>query len=471
MKKTLYFHFIIGYVLFAALSFFTLYFLASHLTYSHLVKRQAKILYDTANIVSYQYELYELDTDLQFSKMNSLIIPMSRTLDAQIWIMKKDGKILFDSSKYFVPDNTIQEFDPAYFGNKYYKVGTFFDYFNHDVLSVSVPITDAYRTIGYSVVHISLDVINHELESIMRIFYIIFGIVFTLSLILLLIFKIFVFKPIKKISIAAGEYAKGNFTYSGLTLKSEDEIGRLAASLNYMAIELDTFEKNQKKFIANISHDFRSPLTSIKGYMEAMKDGTIPSEMQEKYFDTILFETERLNKLTSSLLTLNDWDNKANRLNLENFNINQVIKMTIQVFEGTCSKRKIAFNLFFGDISYMVNADLEKIQQVLYNLIDNALKFSHNDSEINISVYDKYDKVFVSIKDFGVGIPKENINQIWDRFFKTDSSRGKDKTGSGLGLSITKEIIQSHHENINVISTEGVGSEFIFTLQKAKRRA
>src|SRR5699024_6796408 len=106
------------------------------------------------------------------------------------------------------------------------------------------------------------------------------------------------------------------------------------------------------------------------------------------------------------------------------------------------------------------------IQQVLYNLIDNAIKFSHNDSVIWIEAYDQHEKIFVSVKDSGIGIPRNCTNKIWERFYKTDLSRGKDKRGTGLGLSITKEIIQAHKENIDVISTEGVGTEFIFTLQR-----
>ena len=117
----------------------------------------------------------------------------------------------------------------------------------------------------------------------------------------------------------------------------------------------------------------------------------------------------------------------------------------------------------------MVSADKDKISQVIYNLIDNAIKFSHSESEITVNMTSRNDKVFISVADSGIGIPKESLSKIWDRFYKTDLSRGKDKKGTGLGLSIVKEIIQSHNENINVVSTEGVGTEFIFTLEKASK--
>ena len=249
---------------------------------------------------------------------------------------------------------------------------------------------------------------------------------------------------------------------------SDDEIGYLAACLNYMASEIARSEDDQKKFVANISHDFRSPLTSIRGYLEAMLDGTIPPELHEKYLQIVLNETDRLTKLTNSLLTLNNLNTKGMLLDKTDFDINQVIRNTAASFEGTCRKKTIAIELMLtGDVMY-VNADMGKIQQVLYNLLDNAIKFSHHDSVIRIETSEKKHKLFVSVKDSGIGIPKDDLKLIWERFYKSDLSRGKDKKGTGLGLSIVKEIIASHGEHINVISTEGVGTEFIFSLPCSK---
>ena len=224
-------------------------------------------------------------------------------------------------------------------------------------------------------------------------------------------------------------------------------MGYLANTLNYMSSELNKMEEYQHSFIANVSHDFRSPLTSIKGYLEAIKDGTIPPELYDKYLGILISETERLNKLTQGMLTLNSLDSKG--------------------FLGTCNAKDIVLDLTFAADIQMVYADLGKIQQVLYNLIDNAIKFSHEDSIIYIQTSIRYEKIFISVKDTGIGIPKDSQKKIFERFYKTDLSRGKDKKGTGLGLAIVKEIIQAHGENIDVVSTEGVGTEFIFSLPKA----
>ena len=203
-----------------------------------------------------------------------------------------------------------------------------------------------------------------------------------------------------------------------------------------MAKELNEMDRFQQKFLSNISHDFRSPLTSIKGYLEAIEDGTVPPEMINKYINIVLFETERLTKLTSNILTLNELDPKTVRLEITTFDINSVIKHTIETLEGSCKKK--------------------------------GIKFSHDNSFIYVTVKEKGDKAQISIKDTGSGIAKKDIDKIWDRFYKSDASRGRDKKGSGLGLSITKEIIQAHEEHIDVISTPDVGTEFIFTLPLAK---
>ena len=234
-----------------------------------------------------------------------------------------------------------------------------------------------------------------------------------------------------------------------------------------MGLELDTLEEDQRNFISNISHDFRSPLTSIKGYATAILDGTIPHELQDKYLDIIIFETERLHKLTQELLILNKNAAGASLLNKSDFDINEVIKTTAASFEMLGREKNLFIDLILTGQSMYVNADRERIQQVLYNLIDNAIKFSNPDSVLTIETTERNDKIYVSVKDKGIGISKECLPKIWDRFYKTDVSRGRDKKGTGLGLAIVKEIIQNHGETINVISTENVGTEFTFTLTKS----
>ena len=341
--------------------------------------------------------------------------------------------------------------------------------FPEKTLSVFSPITIEYKVRGYVFIHKPADKLVSFKDGLLNISYTTLAIIFLCAFIVLGLFTFIVYLPIRKMTRAVKDYSEGNFD-TKIDVHTNDEMGYLAGSINYMATELSTLEEDQRKFIANVSHDFRSPLTSIKGYIEAIMDGTIPHEVQDKYLNIILFETERLNKLTQSMLELNKYGVKGSMMDISDFDINHTIKKVAQSFEGTCKDKKISFELILTGQTCIVSADMSKIQQVLYNLIDNAIKFSHPESSITIETTEKNDKVFVSVKDAGIGIPKDSINKIWERFYKTDLSRGKDKRGTGLGLAIVKEIISSHNENINVISTEGVGTEFIFTLPMAQRK-
>ena len=450
MKRTLYLKLLGGYLLFGLLGFLIIATFTYHLTFQHLEKKEAQNLYRESALISSSYAQNYFSNSMTLDEINEQLSALDTYLNADIWIVDTHGKILINTAATETTEETIPDFDMTDFGNRYYRVGTFYDYFQENMLSVFSPITVNYKVRGYVIIHKSESYLTASANSLSAIAYTTLALIFAAAFVVLALFTYVVYIPIRKITHAADEYSKGNFD-AKIDVHSNDEIGYLAASLNYMANEED-----QRKFISNVSHDFRSPLTSIKGYVEAMLDGTIPVEMQEKYLNIILFETERLNKLTKSLLELNKFGSHGVMLDVTDFDINQTIN------------KHIRFNLILSGEQLFVTADFSKIQQVLYNLIDNAIKFSHQDSTITIETTEKNDKVFVSVKDTGIGIPKDSLKKIWERFYKTDLSRGKDKRGTGLGLSIVKEIIQAHGENINCISTEGVGTEFIFTLPIAK---
>lgn len=465
MTHSLYYKFILGYLVFGLLGFVTIATFSSEITDQYLLRQYSESLYDEANEIASSYSSMYYGKDMNLSSSFSQLVNEAGYLHAEIWIVDRQGKVVADSAHTEKAGQIIENFDPTLPGNRSYTIGNYYSQFSYDVLSVHAPIIGNYTTRGYVVIHLPLSYLKTERDGILNIVYISSAVVFGLSLIILLVFTKNVYFPLKKITAGANEYAQGNLTHH-IAVNTRDEMGYLAATLNYMSDELNKMEEYQKTFIANVSHDFRSPLTSIKGYLEAILDGTIPPEMYEKYLNRVITETERLNKLTQGMLTLNSLDSKG-YLNRTNFDINRVIKDTAASFEVTCSRKNITFDLTFSDSIQMVYADLGKIQQVLYNLIDNAIKFSHADSTIFIQASGKYEKIFISVKDTGIGIPKESLKKIWERFYKTDQSRGKDKKGTGLGLAIVREIIQSHGENIDVVSTEGVGSEFIFSLPKS----
>lgn len=469
MKRKLWFNLVICYILSAVFMFTMLNTYGISRIEKKMIREKRDILYNEATSISSEYMSSFYKKQMALGYLTTQITVIGNILDARIWVVNRSGLVISDTrpEESKVKEINVLNIDPDFLSETFSDYTVMPGVLREPMLSVVLPVSYNYQVQGYIVIHSSLSQISKDAVHFVDGINLIFLAFLAFLCVIFIVIYFFTITPLSKLNKAAKEYTSGNYTYP-LKINRTDEYGDLANSLSYMAGEMNKLDEYQKKFVANISHDFRSPLTSIKGYAEALLDGTIPFEMKDKYLGIILFETERLNKLTSSLLTLNRFENRGTFLEITSFDINHIIKQTAESFEGTCTNKKITLNLVFSAKEIYVDADMSKIQQVLYNLLDNAIKFSPQNSSIKVSTTEKGDKAFVSIKDYGIGIPKENLKKIWERFYKTDASRGKDKKGTGLGLSITKEIITAHDENINVISTKGVGTEFIFSLPRTE---
>ena len=338
--------------------------------------------------------------------------------------------------------------------------------FNEPMLSIGRPMNINEQYIGTIFINTPVTDLFLTVEKAYQIImlFTIFAIIGAFILVYLFSKKITL--PLIEISNAAKIMAGGDFK-KRVYINSKDDIGQLANVLNDMAESLDEQEKRRREFISNISHDIRSPLTSMKGFLEAIIDGTIPEEKKEKYINIVLEETERLTVLANNILDINKLEDMDNQNKNVSFDINELIRRIIISFEARAINKSLDIKISFAEKETFVFADLEKIQRVVYNLIDNAIKFIENEKCIYISTNVKNNKVFVSIKDEGPGISLEDQKRIFDRFYKADYSRGKDKKGSGLGLSIVKEFILSQGETIELKSELNKGSEFVFSLTKA----
>lgn len=461
------------YIAICVISFILVSTICYKADYKHIYNYYSDRLYLQANEIANEYSLDYL-AESKLRRIELEMKSLSTFNDTRIMFITPSGDVILDTNNSSTDKSnedrilfSINDFDYGDLKGKHDILWDFYGLFSEPTLSVFSPISNSFEIKGYVVINIPESAIVERVYDTFNTNYLTLAIVLILSSAFLVLYFFQVHRPIKEITRATNEYSKGNLSYHVKPMHN-DEIGRLGMSLDYMASQLNESDKFQQKFLSNISHDFRSPLTSIKGYLEAIQDGTIPPEMLDKYIGIMLFETERLTKLTSNILTLNELDPKSVRLDISTFDLNSIIRHTVETFEGTCKKKGIKFNITYANSVQNVKADKGRIQQVIYNLIDNAIKFSKENSYIYITVKEKGEKAQISIKDTGCGIAKEDIDKIWDRFYKSDSSRGRDKKGSGLGLSITKEVIQAHGENIDVVSTVGVGTEFIFTLELAK---
>lgn len=234
-----------------------------------------------------------------------------------------------------------------------------------------------------------------------------------------------------------------------------------------MAEDLKIADASKRDFVSNAAHELRSPMTSINGFVEGMLDGTIPKEKHRMYLEIVSSEVKRLTKLVKTMLDLSRIESGRDKISMAKTDINELIRHVVIRLSQKIELKGIIPEINISDEPLFVYADSDKIEQVLQNLIDNAIKFTDKDQVISISTSLQGNKVYVSVKDEGAGINDDDIKFIWDRFYTVDKARSGNKTGTGLGLSIVKTIIDQHNENITVKSNLNQGTEFVFTLQYA----
>ncbi len=276
--------------------------------------------------------------------------------------------------------------------------------------------------------------------------------------------------PLKEMSHAAKEFSTGKFD-TRVKVQGNDEVAELALAFNNMATALEKNEEHRRSFLANVSHDLRTPMTAISGFVECMLTGAVPQEKYSYYLGIISSEVKRLSRLVSSLLDISRLQAGDRKMVKAPFDICEMARQIIISFEQKLDAKKLDVSFECDGDNMFALADRDAIYQVLYNLCDNAVKFSRDGGKYTIKIFRKNKKIFVSVYNEGVGIPADELSSVFDRFYKSDKSRGLDKTGVGLGLYIVKTIIDSHGEEIWVRSTHGEFCEFVFTLTESKEPA
>jgi len=269
-------------------------------------------------------------------------------------------------------------------------------------------------------------------------------------------------KPLRAMKRAAESIAKGNFDFSLKLGKRKDELGELAQSFQYMTVEIKQLENMRQAFVSNVSHEIQSPLTSISGFSKALQHQQVSEAERDRYLAIIQSESERLSRLCDNLLRLASLDNNSAPLSTESYELDEQIREIVLLLEPQWSEKEIDIDIRLPIIR--VQASRDQFIQVWMNLIGNSIKFTPPGGKITITCKKQIDQVEIHISDTGIGIPAADLNQIFDRFFKSDRSRSKTKSGSGLGLSIVRKIILLHKGSISVRSQPGEGTTFTISI-------
>jgi len=276
-------------------------------------------------------------------------------------------------------------------------------------------------------------------------------------------------KPLRQMAVAAQKFGNGEFE-TRLPVESYDEMGQLAAALNNMAQSLSTLEVTRRSFVANVSHELKTPMTSISGFIDGILDGTIPPEKQNYYLRIVSEETKRLSRLVRTMLNLSRLEAGEMKVNRVSLNLVDTICETVFTFEQAIEKKNLEIRGLDHD-KVTVEADPDLMHQVIYNLTENAVKFTNEGGYIEFGFQTEPGCTRVSVKNSGAGLSKEELSRVFDRFYKTDRSRGLDKNGVGLGLYIVRSIVSLHGGEITVHSAEGQYVEFVFSIPSGSREA
>lgn len=473
MKKSIYiqnFYLTAGIVFLSFLFLCSMYFV---LSYSLVMSEKQKSMSTTAKDVVQFINAFSIGYDLQSLDLRVALTTISHTSGFDILIADEGGVVISCSDNQVmcphlgqsIPQDILaQASSPAGY-SKNADLGGVYGEVRY-VMGVPLSTSDG-RILGF----MFLSTKPNDMTQLWRQFAGVF--LFTSLIVLLLTFIVSFFstkkqaEPLKEMALAARRFARGDFSVRVRDTGRLDEVGQLTEAFNSMADSLERSENLRRDFIANVSHELKTPMTVISGFSDGILDGTIPQDNERKYLEVISSETKRLSRLVRNMLDMSRIQSAPSSALLKNhFDISEVIRLTLLSLSGKIEAKNLDVSAELPEEAIITRGDKDSITQVVYNLIDNAVKFADTGSVIRLSLWKQGLKAFVSIENTGGTIPPEEMPLIFERFHKADRSRSENRDGIGLGLYIVKTILDNHNEDIYVASSSGI-TKFTFTLSLA----
>ncbi len=484
--KSVFKKYITAFMAIIIVSFTLLAIIMSSIITNYSIDVKRKFMESTARGVTQNLNdlMYMTGNDLDYilekwpNIIEKSLVMYAEDTDSIIFIADSGGKVLITSNG----GDTIKNIDPSIIKDVYMNKGDIYQnsdlkgalaqkHLNYIYPMVWEPVrpgndynaTDTKGNIG--AIFICSNHATSIVEQMTETILISLLWVFIVALIAIYLISEKITQPLKEMSRAAKAFAQGKFDVR-VPVRGKDEIAELAVAFNNMAGSLAKFEDMRRTFLANISHDLRTPMTTIAGFIDGVIDGAIPPEKHSHYLGIVASEVRRLSRLVNSLLDISRMQAGERKFTKVSFDLCEMSRQILISCEKRIDEKKLEVEFNCDSDKMYAFADKDSIYQILYNLCDNAVKFSYPSGLLSININKKDKKLFVSIKNTGEGIEAEDLPFVFERFYKSDRSRGLDKTGVGLGLYIVKTIIDQHEEEIWVNSEKGNFCEFVFTLRE-----
>lgn len=403
------------------------------------------------------------------------IAALADKLDLRITVIDVDGRVLADSGKE--PSSMENHSDrPEVTGAV--KTGfdhstRFSDTLDYNMKYVAVRIDDRDRILAVVRFALPLSKVQLQIRFIYKV--VLLGAVVTVVIALTIAYFVSksITSPIRQMQQTAHRIARGDFS-SRLKVTSKNELGQLAKSMNMMADELQQKIENLKKmdtmrtdFVANVSHELKTPLTLIKGYIETLQDGAIDDrEKAEKFISIITEHADRLGNIVDDLLSLSELELSSDCLHKTDFDLKTLINDVALSFGHSLSKKSLVLNIEPRQGNFRIKADPDKIEQIFVNLIDNAIKYTEQNGRIDVSILEEQENITVIVEDNGIGIAREHIDRVFERFYRVDKARSRRLGGTGLGLGIAKHITLAHKGQIRIESEPDKGTKVFVCLPR-----
>ena len=486
MKRSIFFRFFIIIAVLMAVSFVSFGAVQLSLANSYVVEEKQQLLAENAIDLAAHIRqngirtFPDADGNVGYMIKGDVITPalalIGRAVDATVFVIDGNGKIVLCSDSIMVksPDGQmrpsckhIDRGVKADLHDEAFTVRSDLGVFEEQHFAVGEPVTDENdRIICYVILSASDVDMRTYIASHIRAFLFAAGGVLLVAFIVLLVMTHHMVRPLREMAEATRCFAQGDFSPK-IPVRGQDEVAELAMALNAMAESLAESEQVSRSFIANVSHDLRTPMTTIAGFIDGILDGTVPRDRQAHYLYVVSEEVKRLSRLVGTMLNLSRIDSGELRLNVEDFDLRDIVCNTLLTFEDRIEKKGLHIEGLAFEGRVPVRGDRDLLGQVVYNLVDNAVKFCNEGGTLLLETGVDGDRAWCAIRNTGEGIPPEEQPHVFERFYKSDKSRALDRTGVGLGLFIVRSVVLQHGGDITLVSHPGEYTEFRFWLPLA----